>query len=163
MPWWGFEPTTLSSEGIGARLSMHDHCYLDNYPRCLFWEISKKNTSYLLLVNDPQNTVQFPALVKSWFHPGLGKMSKILILTVFMEVNMLWDVICSFGAKKARFEGEEKLIEKSGKLVEKSRKLVEKSRKLVEKSRASWKQRHNNNFLRAIYDIGKVCPWKKIL
>ena len=57
-----------------------------------------------------------------------------------MEVNMLWDVICSFGAKKARFEGEEKLNEKSRKLVEKSRKVVEKSRKLVEKkSRASWR------------------------
>ena len=36
--------------------------------------------------------------------------------------------ISSFGAKKARFEGEEKLVEKSRKLVEKSRKLVEKSR-----------------------------------
>ena len=49
-----------------------------------------------------------------------------------MEVNMLWDVVCSFGAKKARFEGEEKLVAKR-------RKLVEKSRKLVGKSRASWK------------------------
>ena len=39
--------------------------------------------------------------------------------------------------KKARFEGEEKLVEKSRNLVEKSRKLVEKIRKLVEKSRAS--------------------------
>ena len=52
---------------------------------------------------------------------------------------MLWDVIWSLGAKKVRFEGEEKLVEKSRKLVEKSRKLVEKRRKLVEKTRASWK------------------------
>ena len=58
---------------------------------------------------------------KSWFHPGLGEMSKMLILTVFMEVNMLWDVIGSLGAKKARYEGEEKLVEKNRKLVEKSR------------------------------------------
>ena len=29
MPWWGFEPTTLSSEEIGTHLSMHDHGYLD--------------------------------------------------------------------------------------------------------------------------------------
>ena len=75
----------------------------------------------MLLVNYPQNTVQFPALVKSWFHPGLGKMSKILILTVFMEV-VIWS------QKKARFEGEEKSVEKSRKFVEKSRKFVEKSR-----------------------------------
>ena len=56
-----------------------------------------------------------------------------------MEVNMLWDVICSLRATKARFEGEEKLVEKRRKLFEKGRKLVEKSRKLVEKSRAGWK------------------------
>ena len=62
----------------------------------------------------------------------------MLILTVFMEANMLWDVICSLGAKKIRFEGEEKLVGKSRKLVKKRRKLVEKSRKLDEKSRASW-------------------------
>ena len=49
-------------------------------------------------------------------------MSKMLSLTVFMEVNMLRDVICSLGAKKARFEGEEKIVEKSRKVeqVEKS-------------------------------------------
>ena len=54
-------------------------------------------------------------------------------------VNMLWDVICSLGAKKVRFKREEKLVKKSRKLVEKSRKLVEKSGKLVKKSRAGWK------------------------
>ena len=57
---------------------------------------------------------------KYWFHPGMGEM-------VFMEVNMLWDVISWLG-----LEGKEKIIEKS-------RKLVEKRRKLVEKSTASWK------------------------
>ena len=48
-------------------------------------------------------------------------MPKMLILTVFMEVNVLWDVICSLGAKKVRIEGKEKLVEKSRKLAEKSR------------------------------------------
>ena len=48
---------------------------------------------------------------------------------------MVWDVICSLGVKKARFKGEENLVEKSRKFVEKSRKVVEKSRKIVGKSR----------------------------
>ena len=58
-------------------------------PRCFILTNSKKNPSYMLLVNFPQNTVQFPALGTFWFHPGLGEMSKMLILTVLMEVNML--------------------------------------------------------------------------
>ena len=61
-------------------------------------------------------------------------MSKMLNLTAFMIANMLWDVICSLGAKKVRFEWEEKLVEKRRKIVEESRKLAKKRRKLVEKS-----------------------------
>ena len=96
----------------------------------------------MLLVNMlkiSKKLAKIHSIGKILVHPGLRKMSKILILTDFIELNMLWDVICSFAAKKARFEGEEKIIEKSRKLLEKSRKLVEKSRKSEEKSRASWK------------------------
>ena len=34
MLWWGLEPTTLSSEVIGARLSMHNHSYLNYFTYC---------------------------------------------------------------------------------------------------------------------------------
>ena len=61
-------------------------------------------------------------------------MSKTLVLTVFMESKYALRCHLFIGSKKARFEGEEKLVEKRRTLAEKSRKLVEKSRKLVEKS-----------------------------
>ena len=60
---------------------------------------------------------KIPALGDSWSHPGLGEMPKTLILTVFMEINMLSDAISSLGAKETRFEGEEKIVKKRRKLV----------------------------------------------
>ena len=50
---------------------------------------SLKNLLHALGHYAKKNWSKFTALVKSWFNLGLGKMSKILILTVFMEVNML--------------------------------------------------------------------------